>query len=146
MPSNSTTLENTTVIGAGTFIKGEMVFDADALILGTFEGKITTRGEIQIGQQATCKATIQGATVIVDGLVEGDIVGIERVQLNATARVIGNIVAAAMIMAPGAILNGQVRIGDLEHASAPAAPALQENESSRLSGQAYRNGMERSAR
>jgi cytoskeletal protein CcmA (bactofilin family) len=146
MPSTSSTLENTTVIGAGTYIKGEMVFDADALILGTFEGKITTRGEIQIGQQATCKATIQGATVVIDGLVEGDVIGIERVQLNATARVFGNIVAAAMVMAGGASLNGHVRIGALEHDRETETPPSAEAEPSRLSSQVYRNGMERATR
>lgn len=145
MPSTSSTLENTTVIGAGTFIKGEMVFDADALILGTFEGKITTRGEIQIGHQAACKATIQGATVVVDGLVEGDIIGLERVQLNATARVFGNIVAAAMVMASGATLNGHVRIGSLENTRGESEPQ-QEPETNRMATQAYRNGTERIAR
>lgn len=103
--------KTTTVIGPDTHIKGEMVFDSTARILGTFEGRITAKGEVQIGDGATCKATVEGQTVVVDGLVEGDVIARERVQLNAKARVIGDVIAATLVVAEGACFVGNVKVG-----------------------------------
>lgn len=109
MPEQHT--RTTTVIGPDTHIKGEMVFDSTARILGTFEGRITAKGEVQIGDGAACKAAVEGQNVIVDGLVEGDIVARERVQLNAKAKVIGDVVANTLVVAEGASFVGNVRVG-----------------------------------
>lgn len=101
----------TTVIGPDTHIKGEMVFDSSARILGTFEGRITAKGEVEIGEGAACKASIEATTVIVDGVVEGDITAIERAQLNVKARVVGDIVATTLVVAEGAGFIGHCRVG-----------------------------------
>lgn len=103
--------KTTTIIGPDTHIKGEMVFDSTARILGTFEGRVIAKGEVQIGEGATCKAAVEGTTVVVDGLIEGDVVARERVQLNSKARVIGDIVANTLVVAEGASFNGHCRVG-----------------------------------
>jgi cytoskeletal protein CcmA (bactofilin family) len=103
--------KTTTVIGPDTHIKGEMVFDSTARILGTFEGRVIAKGEVQIGEGAACKAAVEGQTVIVDGLIEGDVHARERVQLNAKARVVGDIVAATLVVAEGACFTGHCRVG-----------------------------------
>lgn len=111
LPSAENHRTNTTVIGPDTHIKGEMVFDSTARILGSFEGKIIAKGEVQIGESANCKASVEGTTVIVDGIIEGDVLARERVQLNARARVNGDVVAATMVVAEGASFTGHCRVG-----------------------------------
>jgi cytoskeletal protein CcmA (bactofilin family) len=101
----------TTVIGPDTHIKGEMVFDSTARILGTFEGRIVAKGEVQIGEGAACKASVEGTNVIVDGVVEGDVTARERVQLNTRARVIGDVTATTLVVAEGASFVGHCRVG-----------------------------------
>ena len=105
------TTRTTTVIGPDTHIKGEMVFESTARILGTFEGRVVAKGEIQIGEGAACKAAVEGVTVIVDGLIEGDVQARERVQLNAKARVIGDITATTLVVMEGASFTGNCRVG-----------------------------------
>ena len=39
-------VKSTTVIGADTHIKGDMTFETTARLLGTFEGKIASKGEL----------------------------------------------------------------------------------------------------
>lgn len=109
--ANQSPSRTTTVIGPDTHIKGEMVFDSTARILGTFEGRVIAKGEVQIGEGAACKAAVEGTTVIVDGLVEGDVTARERVQLNSKARVMGDIVAATLVVAEGATFVGNCRVG-----------------------------------
>lgn len=103
--------KTTTVIGPDTHIKGEMVFDSTARILGTFEGRVIAKGEIQIGEGAACKAAVEGGVVIVDGLIEGDVQARERVQLNSKARVIGDIIATTLVVSEGASFTGNCRVG-----------------------------------
>jgi cytoskeletal protein CcmA (bactofilin family) len=117
--------KTTTVIGPDTHIKGEMVFDSTARILGTFEGRVVAKGEIQIGEGAACKAAVEGATVVVDGLIEGDVTARERVQLNSKARVVGDIVAATLVVAEGASFSGHCRVGADAVKNAKAAAAGQ---------------------
>ena len=103
--------KTTTVIGPDTHIKGEMVFESTARILGTFEGRVIAKGEIQIGEGAACKAAVEGSVIIVDGLIEGDVQARDRVQLNPKARVIGDITATTLVVAEGASFTGNCRVG-----------------------------------
>lgn len=107
----ATNPQTTTVIGPDTHIKGEMVFDSTARILGTFEGRIVAKGEVQIGDGAACKAAVEGTNIIVDGTIEGDVQARERVQLNSKARVIGDIQATTLVVADGASFHGHCRVG-----------------------------------
>ena len=102
---------NTTVIGPGTKIKGDMSFEGSARILGDFEGKITSPGEVLVGESATCRAAIDGAVVIVDGVIEGNVTARRRLQLNPGARITGDVTAASMTVVEGAVLVGMCRIG-----------------------------------
>src|SRR4051794_28071371 len=83
----------TTIIAADTHIKGEMTFDKAARIMGQFEGKITAKGQLQVADTAVCRAEISAADVVVDGAVEGNMTAGSRVQVNAKARIRGDIVA-----------------------------------------------------
>lgn len=100
-----------TVLGPDTHIKGEMSFAGSARLLGTFEGKITTKGDLHVAESAACKATLEAARVVVDGTIEGEIVAHERVELNGTAQVRGDLSAAALVVAEGAIFVGHCKVG-----------------------------------
>ena len=101
----------TTVIGTDTHIKGEMTFDGNAKILGRFEGTITTKGQLHIAEGASCKAQVTAGSVTVDGQVEGNLRASDRVQLNAKSKLVGDLVAAKLIVAEGASFAGQVQVG-----------------------------------
>jgi cytoskeletal protein CcmA (bactofilin family) len=111
-----------TVIGRDTKIKGEMQFEGGARILGTFEGKITAAGEVQIGAGANCNAAVEAERVIVDGNINGDITASEVLTLNAEAKVEGDIVATKLVVIEGATFIGNCRVGPAKGA-ARTAPA-----------------------
>ena len=101
----------TTTIGPDTHIKGDMTFDGTARLLGSFEGTITAKGELQVANGATCKATVDAAKVIVDGEVEGNMTARERVELTAKARVKGDVISPRLVVAEGASFVGHVSVG-----------------------------------
>jgi cytoskeletal protein CcmA (bactofilin family) len=101
----------TTIIGTGARFKGELVLDGPMQIQGAIEGTVTSQSQVQVGRGAQCRATIDAATIIVDGSVEGDLLARERLQLNSTSNVTGDIAAAALIVAEGATFVGRVSVG-----------------------------------
>ncbi len=112
-----------TVIGPDTQIKGELTFDTAARILGRVEGKVTSKGELQIGDGAVCKAALDAGKVLIDGVVEGNVTARERVQLNGKARVVGDIAAMTLVVAEGASFVGHCRVGpDAARTADTAAP------------------------
>ena len=100
-----------TVIGSDAHIKGEISFQKSVRLVGTLEGSIKGDGELHIAQGAACKADVDSKAVQVDGIVEGNLLAREVVQLNASGVVKGDIVAGKMVMAEGASFFGQCAVG-----------------------------------
>ena len=108
-PSVAQTL---TALSAATHIKGEMVFDGNARILGTFEGQITTKGELQVAENATCRATVDAQKVLLEGTIEGNVTVREKMEMSPKARMRGDIVATRLVVMEGAVFTGHVTVGD----------------------------------
>ncbi len=103
--------QNNTIIGPDAHFKGEMSFDGSATILGTFDGTISSKGEIAVGEGATCNATVNASRVVVDGTINGDVNGRECVELNAGARIEGDIAAGNLVVVEGATFIGHCKVG-----------------------------------
>jgi cytoskeletal protein CcmA (bactofilin family) len=114
-----------TIIGADAAFSGEMSFKGVARILGSYEGRIVSNGELQIAEEATCKASIEVARLFLEGSVEGDVTANERLELTPNSRLRGNVVAAKLIVAEGATLIGHVTVGSQMAAAAPAVSAIE---------------------
>ncbi|MEX0653505.1 MAG: polymer-forming cytoskeletal protein [Phycisphaeraceae bacterium] len=100
-----------TIIGADTHIEGKMRFERSAKINGKFEGEVTAQGELKVSEKALCKANVDAGSLSVDGVVEGNVSCKDRIQLNASGQIKGDIVASKMVMAEGSSIYGQVAIG-----------------------------------
>ncbi|MEM8783622.1 MAG: polymer-forming cytoskeletal protein [Planctomycetota bacterium] len=101
----------TTVVGADSHFKGELMFEKTAKIIGKFDGKITGKGELQVVNNATCQADVEAATANIDGTIEGNVTANDTVRLNANGTVKGDITASKMVMAEGASFYGMCAVG-----------------------------------
>ncbi|PIQ85862.1 MAG: hypothetical protein COV74_06740 [Candidatus Omnitrophica bacterium CG11_big_fil_rev_8_21_14_0_20_45_26] len=77
-------------------------------INGSFEGKLDTRGNLTIGENANVKADIQGDRLIIAGKVTGDIIAFESLTAIAPAYIQGNIRTPKLSVAEGSIIEGQL--------------------------------------
>ena len=100
-----------TVVGSDSHFKGELTFDKTARINGKFDGQITGKGELQVSQNALCKADVESSAAQIDGTVEGNVTAKDTVKLNGTGAVRGDITAAKMVMAEGASFFGMCAVG-----------------------------------
>ena len=111
-----------TVIGADASFKGELSFDSAAKVLGRFEGSISSKGKVHIADGSACKATISAKEVAVEGRIEGNVQANDRIEIQPTGIVMGDITAARMTMAEGASINGRCHIGPNGQSGAAAKP------------------------
>ena len=96
-----------------TFRGGELSSDEDLVIEGTVEGKIAHQSHhLTIGKNGKVKANVRARLITVYGTVEGDLHGDEGVQIAASARVIGNVVAPRVSLEPGARFEGSITTKD----------------------------------
>jgi cytoskeletal protein CcmA (bactofilin family) len=100
-----------TIIAADTIIKGDMAVESRARILGRFEGTIRSKGQLEVADKGTCQAAVEANTVQIDGTVEGNVTATDKVQLSASGRMTGDLVAAKLIVTEGAAFTGHVTVG-----------------------------------
>ncbi len=101
----------TTIIGPDTHIKGDMTFTSSARIMGTFEGRIAAKGELQVAETATCRAAVEASRVQVDGTIEGNVTAKERLELGSKARIKGDLVTSRLVVSEGASFVGHCSVG-----------------------------------
>ncbi len=103
--------EQLTVIGADTLVRGEIVAQSAAFILGKVEGSIIAHAPLQIGLGAVCKASVQGTSIIVEGTIEGNVIASEKLELKPTALIKGDMTAAKLTVTEGATFTGHCAVG-----------------------------------
>ncbi len=77
-------------------------------INGSFEGKLDTRGNLTIGENAKVMANIHGDNIVIAGKVSGDVVATRSLALLGSATLKGNVSAPRLSMIEGAVLQGLV--------------------------------------
>ncbi len=98
-------------IGKSIAIKGDLTGNEDMVIEGSVEGSIDLpNNQLTIGANGVIKAEIHAKSVIVIGHVVGNINGIERVEIQGTGRVEGNVGAPKFVVAEGAQLDGSIQM------------------------------------
>jgi cytoskeletal protein CcmA (bactofilin family) len=102
----------TSVLGAGVIWQGSIVGSGGVRIEGTFEGQITLKGLLVVGEtgKVTCE-NVRAVNVIVAGAVKGNITA-QKVEIRSSGRVWGDIVTTAFATEEGAFLRGQIRMED----------------------------------
>jgi cytoskeletal protein CcmA (bactofilin family) len=102
----------TSVLAEGTILRGKLSGEGGVRIEGTFEGDIDLDGLFVIGPtgRVTCEQ-VRARTVIIAGALKGGILA-ERVEIRASGRVWGDVIAESMATEEGAFLRGQIQMED----------------------------------
>ena len=102
-----------TLLGKGSEFEGKLTFEGQVRIDGRYQGQISTKDIIIIGESAKVMADITAGTVVINGTVEGTIRATQMVELHPPARVKGVIESPATSMEKGAIFEGSMKMENL---------------------------------
>jgi cytoskeletal protein CcmA (bactofilin family) len=101
-----------TLIGAKTRINGDVEFSGglhvDGYINGNVTGESGTGASLSVSEQGGIEGSVVVPSIVLNGLVKGDIDASDRVELGEKARVLGNVRYTVIETAVGAQINGKL--------------------------------------
>lgn len=103
---------STNVIGEKSYFTGSFNINGSLRIDGRFEGKSLKADQLYIGVDGKVKTNIEAVSVIVEGLIMGNINATSRVLLMPTAKVFGDIRTPELIIQNGVLLEGRCTIAN----------------------------------
>jgi cytoskeletal protein CcmA (bactofilin family) len=97
---------STCLIGPKTRVKGELTGDENVVVEGQVEGAIRISRDLTVGPGGSVKATVSAQSIVVAGELLGDCQAAQKVQIEATGRLTGNIRSPRVVIVEGATFRG----------------------------------------
>ncbi len=99
------------IIGKSIVIKGELSGDEDLEVDGSVEGDIKLPNHVlKIGAHGKVKASVVAKCVQIVGHVAGNVTATERIEIEASGVVEGDIRAPRLLVQEGAVINGAIEM------------------------------------
>ena len=110
--------KDSSVVSEGVEIKGNLICRDSLYIAGSVTGDIesTDKSRIEVGKSGKVFGQIKGETVIIKGVVEGDVFAFSQLELGGSAKVKGRLSYSLLKLEPGAVFEGE-----LEHQQTKSA-------------------------
>ncbi|MDX6575199.1 MAG: hypothetical protein QOE96_1152 [Blastocatellia bacterium] len=107
-------------VGSGTVITGEASFKSMLRVDGRFSGRITSgTGTLIVGAGGQVDANIEVSVAMIHGVVNGDIIAGQRIELGRAAKLSGNIQTPSLVIEQGAVFEGSSKMVQMKTATAP---------------------------
>jgi cytoskeletal protein CcmA (bactofilin family) len=100
----------TTYIAASTKIVGTIAGKGAYVFCGTVEGDCDIEGPLTLAEGGHWKGTLKATDIVVAGVVEGDVVAAQRVEISGSARISGSLAGNSIAVAEGAIIAGEIKV------------------------------------
>lgn len=95
-----------TIIAEGVVIDGDLQTNGSIRLEGKVIGNIETEGDLLVGKTGKVEANVQVSKISIAGIVEGDIVASEKVEILAQGKLKGNIQTPLLKVEEGASFIG----------------------------------------
>ena|ERR1700682_893265 len=113
-------------VGSGTSITGESTFKSMLRVDGRFSGRITSdTGTLIVGAGGQVDANIEVSVCTIHGVVNGDIIASERIELGRAAKLNGNIQTPSLVIEPGATFEGSSKMVQMKTAASDKSPKVE---------------------
>ena len=93
-----------------TVIEGKMTFEGEFRFDGKFEGEMFGGGTLIVGETAVVKGKIRVNTIVINGLVEGEVHAKRLVEIHSTGKLYGTLVTPTLTVIEGGILEGHCKM------------------------------------
>jgi len=100
----------TTYVAASTTIVGTITGKGAYVFCGSVEGDCDIEGPLTLAAGGRWRGTVKATDIVVAGVVEGDVVAQQRVEILGTARITGSLAGNSIAVAEGAIIAGEIKV------------------------------------
>ena len=112
MTTTKENLEEISVfLGKNCLFEGKMTFEGVFRLDGRVEGEIFRSGTLIVGETAVIKGKVEVDILILNGMVEGEVIAGERVEVHSKGKLYGTVFTPALVIQDGGILEGNCKMG-----------------------------------
>jgi len=101
------------IIATGMRITGDVETTGTLKIDGRIDGSVTGARQLLLGRGGAIHGNVHAGEVVIGGVVDGAITADERLELQGTAVVNGDIDTKSILVLEGARINGGVRMNEI---------------------------------
>jgi cytoskeletal protein CcmA (bactofilin family) len=105
-------------------VVGDCETEGTLRVEGTVLGAVRAGKAVVVGKDGLVEGDISTQDAVISGTVRGTLIAESRLELQATCRIEGDIRARRMQLEEGALLNGTVQMGDVQHQAEVARPKV----------------------
>lgn len=113
-------------------LTGDLDTSGSLRIDGKLEGSIRRADTVVLGVGASMNGDVHAREVVIGGTITGNVHATERVELQATAIVTGDILTQTILVQEGGVVNGRVLMRPPEGMNAVGALQASESASDRI--------------
>lgn len=95
-----------TIVGSGSFIRGELHVSGFVRVDGDIDGSIETSGRVIIGEKARIRGDVRSRIITIGGVVQGDVIALEGVTILSSGMVIGAVLTKKLYVEESVVLHG----------------------------------------
>lgn len=110
------------VIGSGMRVVGDVESNGVIKVEGYIEGAVRGARQLLLGKSGIIHGDIFVADAVLGGRIVGSVVASERVEIQGTSTIEGDVQTKSIIVHEGGTLNGTVRMGDSAVSKSPSLP------------------------
>ena len=96
-----------TIVGMDTVIEGDIKTDSSVRIEGELIGNVSTKGVVVLSQCGKIKGSVVAENIIVAGIVEGNLNIADKVNIEPTGEVYGDIITKRLLIDEESIFQGK---------------------------------------
>lgn len=98
------------VINEDCSFTGTFAGASDLIVMGTMIGDCTLESTVVVDKMGRWQGAIKARNIVINGVVKGDVVAKERLEVGAQARIEGSVSAGSLAIATGANIDGETNI------------------------------------
>lgn len=104
---NEKQVKISTLIGSSAELEGDFTVKGSARIDGKVNGNVSVTETLIVGTSGNINGNVSAKAVVVGGEILGNVEAPEKAELTATARVIGDITTAVIVIDENAVFQGR---------------------------------------
>ena len=95
-----------TILGKGSAISGNLRVNGFIRIDGDIDGNLETDGNVIVGENARIRGNLTAKSVIIGGIIKGNVTAAESIKVLAEAAVIGDVISRKVQIDGSAVIHG----------------------------------------
>lgn len=100
------------ILSHGLKFEGKLSSEGNVRIDGDFTGDIIINGNLTLGERSVVNGNIKATNITISGKVDGIVEAAEKMVLESSSRMIGDLSAKILVVNEGAIFDGKSKMNN----------------------------------